>query len=177
MRTAASPGQERPVIIALLAVLGVDLIVIAVLLAGVLGRRRWIRRQPDAFKGAIRVTSGSIHRLPARWHRGYGRWVRDILVWTPAPFLLRNILVPVDRVTGPVRPAEPGQVKRLGAEPAIASLTSDDSTIEIATAAKNRELLLAPRDTAGGQLVPKDGRTARTGRHSADPQQGSQHPQ
>jgi len=33
-------------ILALLAVLGVDLIVIAVLLAGVLGRRRWVSRQP-----------------------------------------------------------------------------------------------------------------------------------
>jgi hypothetical protein len=64
------------VIIALLAVLGVDLIVIAVLL----GRRRWVRRQPDAFKGAIRVTDGRIRWLTARWHRGYGRWVRDVLV-------------------------------------------------------------------------------------------------
>src|SRR5689334_14938165 len=58
------PDKERPMIIALLAVLGVDLIVIVVLLAGVLGRRRWVRRQPDAFKGAIRVTSGSIPGAP-----------------------------------------------------------------------------------------------------------------
>jgi hypothetical protein len=150
------PGKECPMIIALLAILGVDLIVIAVLLAGVLGRRRWVRRQPEAFKGAIRVTSGRIHWLPARWHRGYGRWVRDILVWTPAPFLLRNILIPVDRVTGPVRPAEPGEVKRIGANPAIAAFTSDHSTIEIAAAAKNRQLLPGPRSAAGERLVPKD---------------------
>jgi hypothetical protein len=32
-------------------VLGVDLIVIVVLLAGVLSRKRWIRRQPGAFPG------------------------------------------------------------------------------------------------------------------------------
>jgi hypothetical protein len=146
-----------PVIIALLAVLGVDLIVIAVLLAGVLGRRRWVRRQPEAFKGAIRVTSGRIHWLPGRWHRGYGRWVRDILVWTPAPFLLRNIVIPVDRVTGPVRAAEPGEVRRIGADPAIAAFTSDHSTIEIATAAKNRQLLPGPRSAASERLVPKDG--------------------
>ena len=38
-------------IIALLAILGIDLIVIAVLLASVLTRRRWMHRQPDAFKG------------------------------------------------------------------------------------------------------------------------------
>jgi hypothetical protein len=154
---SCQPGKECPMIIALLAILGVDLIVIAVLLAGVLGRRRWVRRQPEAFKGAIRVTSGRIHWLPARWHRGYGRWVRDILVWTPAPFLLRNTLIPVDRVTGPVRPAEPGEVKRIGAAPAIAAFTSDHSTIEIATAAKNRQLLPGPRSAAGERLVPKDG--------------------
>lgn len=51
----------RAMNIALLAVLGVDLIVIEVLLPGVLGRRRWLRRQPDEFKGATkRVTGGSI---------------------------------------------------------------------------------------------------------------------
>ena len=38
-------------LIALLAVLGVDLIVIVVLLAVVLLRRRWVSRQPGAFKG------------------------------------------------------------------------------------------------------------------------------
>jgi hypothetical protein len=41
-------------LIALLAVLGVDLIVIVVLAAGMFSRRRWVSRQPGAFKGAIR---------------------------------------------------------------------------------------------------------------------------
>jgi len=36
-------------LIALLALLGVNLIVIVVLLAGVLSRKRWITRQPGAF--------------------------------------------------------------------------------------------------------------------------------
>jgi len=129
-------------ILALLAVLGVDLLVIAVLLAGVLGRRRWVSRQPDAFRGAIRVTSGNIHRLSGRWHRGYGRWVRDVLVWTPAPFLLRNALVPVDDVTGPLRPTESGEVRRVGHDPVIITLASDDAIIEVASAGKNRDLLL-----------------------------------
>ena len=38
-------------LIALLALIGVDLIVIVVLLAGVLSRKRWITRQPGAFRG------------------------------------------------------------------------------------------------------------------------------
>ncbi len=42
-------------LIALLAVLGVDLWVIVVLLAVVLSRKRWVSHQPGAFKGAIGV--------------------------------------------------------------------------------------------------------------------------
>ena len=41
--------------IALLVVLGVDLIVLVVSLAFVLGRKRWVTRQPGVFHGAIRV--------------------------------------------------------------------------------------------------------------------------
>jgi hypothetical protein len=83
-------------LIALLALLGVNLIVIVVLLAGVLSRKRWITRQPGAFKGAIRVVDGAVPGLGLKWKRGYGRWVRDILVWTKAPFLFRNELVVAD---------------------------------------------------------------------------------
>jgi hypothetical protein len=42
-------------LVALLAVLGVDLIVIVVLLAAMLTRRRWVSHQPGAFEGAIRA--------------------------------------------------------------------------------------------------------------------------
>jgi hypothetical protein len=67
-------------------VLGVDLVVIVVLV-GVLARRRWVSDQPGAFGGAIRITGGGVPGLGTRWMRGYGRWVREILVWTKAPFL------------------------------------------------------------------------------------------
>jgi len=80
-------------LIALLALLGVDLIVIVVLLAGVLSRKRWITRQPGAFRCAVRVVDGEVPGLGVKWKRGYGRWVKDILVWTKAPFLFRNELV------------------------------------------------------------------------------------
>jgi hypothetical protein len=80
-------------LIALLAVLGVDLIVIVVLLAVVLSRRRWVSHQPGAFKGAIRIVQGDVRGLGRKWRRGYGRWVGQVLVWTKAPFLFRNELV------------------------------------------------------------------------------------
>jgi hypothetical protein len=104
-------------VIALLAVLGVDLMVIVVLLGAVLTRRRWVSHQPGAFKGAIRVLKGEVSGLGGKWKLGYGRWVRDVLVWTKAPALVRNELVAVDRLAGAVRAAESGEVKRLGSHP------------------------------------------------------------
>ena len=84
----------------LLPILGVNLIVIVIFGALVLGRRRWLRRQTGWFPGAMRVTSGDIDGLGPKWKRGSGRWVRDVLVWSKAPFLFREELVPVDRILG-----------------------------------------------------------------------------
>jgi hypothetical protein len=130
-------------LIALLAVLGVDLIVILVLLAGVLVRRRWIRRQPGAFPGAIRVASGELDGLGSKWRRGHGRWVRDVLVWTKAPLLLRNVLVLADSLNGQ-RAAASGEVKRLGDEPIVIALTTGGARIETAASGEHRDLLLGP---------------------------------
>jgi hypothetical protein len=73
-------------LIAPFAVLGVDLVVIVVLVAVVLARKRWVSDEPGAFRGAIRITGGEVPGLGTRWMRGYGRWVREILVCTKAPF-------------------------------------------------------------------------------------------
>ena len=53
-------------LIALLAVLGVDLIVIVVVPAFVVSRKRWLMKQPGAFRGAIRVAGGEIDGLLAK---------------------------------------------------------------------------------------------------------------
>lgn len=135
-------------LIALLAVLGVDLIVIVVLLAGVLSRRRWISRRPGAFPGAIRVADGELAGLGSKWRRGHGRWVREVLVWTQAPLLLRNELVPADRLDGE-RAAAAGEVKRLGDGPVVVTLTTGEATVEIAASQKDRDRLLGPYREAG----------------------------
>jgi hypothetical protein len=85
-------------LIALLAVLGVDLIVLVAFAAIVITRKRWVKRRPGAFRGVIRVASGEIDGHSPKWRRGYGHWVRDVLVWTKAPFLFRNELIPTDRL-------------------------------------------------------------------------------
>jgi hypothetical protein len=132
-------------LIALLAVLGVDLWVIIVVLAGVLSRKRWVSHQPGAFKGAIRVVEGDVPGLGTKWKRGYGRWVRDILVWTKTPFLFRNQLVLADAPMGKARDARPGEVRRLGKHPAIVPLVVDSGArIEVAASAERQELVLGP---------------------------------
>src|SRR3954471_5624777 len=105
-------------LLALLALLGVNLIVVVALLGMVLTRKRWVKHQPDAFRGAIRVTSGEVDGLSVNWRRGYGRWVRDILVWTKAPFLFWNEVLATDRL-GENRPTAAEHVKRLGDHPLV----------------------------------------------------------
>lgn len=127
-------------LIALLALLGVDLIVIVAFVALVLARRRWVKRQPGAFAGAIRVTTGKVDGLGSKWKRGYGRWVRDVLVWTKAPVFFRNELVPIDRLESE-RSADPGEVKRLGDGPVVIGFESDEATVEVAARAEARSLV------------------------------------
>ena len=132
-------------LIALLAVLGVDLWVIVVLLAVVLARKRWVSHQPGAFKGAIRVIEGDVPGLKAKWKRGYGHWVHDILVWTKAPFLFRNELVLAEALAGEARAAKPGEVRRLGKHPAVVPLAVEGGArIEVAASADGREQARGP---------------------------------
>jgi hypothetical protein len=133
-------------LIALLAVLGVDLVVLVAFAALVLARKRWVRRQPGAFRGAIRVAGGDIDGLRRKWGRGYGRWVRDVLVWTKAPLLFRNELVPADSVDEQ-RSARPNEIKRLGDQPTVIRLRTGEATVEVAADAEHAELLLGPYRT------------------------------
>jgi hypothetical protein len=130
-------------LIALLAILGVNLIVVAALLAFVISRKRWVKRQPGAFRGVIRVSHGEIDGLRSKWGRGYGRWVRDVLVWTKGPFFFRNELVPADGLEGQ-RPAVPDEAKRLGEHPVVVRLRIGGGEVEIAAHEDDSELLLGP---------------------------------
>jgi hypothetical protein len=131
---------------ALLLLLGVNLIVIVVLLALLLERRHWLMRQTGEFAGAIRVSDGTVDGLGAKWRRGYGRWVRDVLVWTKAPLMLRQDLVAVDRLAGE-HSAAAGDVKRLGDNPVVVAFTADGATIEIAARDGHRSLVMGPFTT------------------------------
>jgi hypothetical protein len=121
-------------VIALLAVLGVDLVVIVILLASVLSRKLWVSHQPGAFKGAVRIADGEVAGFKTKWKRGYGRWVGNVLVWTKKPFLFRNELVVAEPLAAETRTAEPGEVKRVGKHPVVVAIAVDGGgRMEIAT--------------------------------------------
>ena len=130
-------------LIALLAVLGVDLITLVAFAAFVFARKRWVKRQSGAFHGAARVASGEVDGLRPKWKRGYGRWVRDVLVWTKAPFLFRNELVAADGLEEE-HPAQPGEVKHVGEHPTLIRVRAGEATVEIAAAGEDAELLPGP---------------------------------
>jgi len=127
-------------LIALLIALGVDLIFVVAFAALVLGRKRWVKRQPGAFAGAIRVSSGDVDGLSPKWKRGAGRWVRDVLVWNKAPLLLTSQLVAVDGISGE-RQANDGEVKRLGDKPIIIEFAADGAEIQVAARPEQRALV------------------------------------
>src|SRR3954454_578674 len=130
-------------LIALLALFGVNLVVLVVLLGVVLTRRRWVAHQPGSFRGVARDVTGEAHGFHRKWRPGHGRWVHDVLVWTKGPFFFWNELLPIDGVTGE-RPARPGEVRRLGGEAIVATLTSAGATIEIAARGQDGDLVAGP---------------------------------
>jgi hypothetical protein len=130
-------------LIALLAVLGVDLMVIVVLAGFVLARKRWVKRQPGVFPGAIRVADGEVDGLRPKWSRGYGRWVRDVLVWTKGPLLFRNELVAADGLDEQP-PTSSDEVKRLGERPALIRVRVGEATVEVAAEEEHAEQLPGP---------------------------------
>jgi hypothetical protein len=142
--THTSLEWQRPtMVIAFLALLGVDLIIIVGFVASVLSRKRWVMRQPGAFRGAIRVADGEVDGIGPTWHRGYGRWVRDVLVWTKAPFLFRNDLVAVDGLDER-RPTRTDEVERLGEHPVVVRVRAGTAAVEVAAGRDDEVLLHGP---------------------------------
>ena len=70
------------------------------------------------------MSGGVVEGLSPKSKRSSARWVRDGLVWSKAPFMLRNELVPVDRLLGSIRRTPPG-----------------GATIEVAARAGHRALV------------------------------------
>jgi len=127
-------------LIALLVVLGVDLVVVLAIALLVIGHARLLKRQPGEFDGAIRVTSGEVEGLRSTWTRGSGRWIGDVVVWNGAPLRLRSTVVGIDEIAGE-HDAHPTEVKRLGKHPVVVELVTGSSVIDVAADAGDRDRL------------------------------------
>jgi hypothetical protein len=144
------------VIVALLALLGVDLGVILVILGAALYRRRAVKGRRGAFKGKLRVTEGELDGFSSKWKTGYGHWVHDVLVWNPAPLYVRTQLIPVDGTDASGIRAANGRVRGLGKRPVVAPLVGERRRrFELATAEEDHDAALGPfaQTSAVGSLV------------------------
>jgi hypothetical protein len=129
-------------LIALLAIIGVDLIVSVVFAIVVSGCRWWVRHHAGAFAGPALVADGDLAEFGTRRRRGDGRWVRDVLVWTPVPRCLRNAIVAVDGVDR-VR-AAPGKVHRMGADPLVITVITGAARLAMTVNGSDAVLVTAP---------------------------------
>jgi hypothetical protein len=130
-------------IIALLVALGVSLWVIVALVALMVFRRRWLRRQPGAFPCAIRSVKGETPRVGGRrWRRGWGRRSDGLLAWDPMPTLVGSSLLEVAEVVES-RPAAAGEIRRMGDHPVIVELAlAGGATVALALHAEHAALAL-----------------------------------
>lgn len=137
-------------VFALLAVLGVDLIVIAALLLAQIARRRWLARR-GAFPARLWLVQANSEELSDELSEkkklGRARWIRNVLVFSRAPLFLSNNILLIDGVQGVPRPALPGEVKRLGSDPVILLLATDGATVALAAPSEHEHDAMAPFET------------------------------
>jgi hypothetical protein len=140
-----------------LVVLSVLVGTAALVVAAVVIRRRSVRSGPGAFRARIRVSEGAVEGLSRDWRDGYGRWVRDVLVWDSAPFLFQTRLIPVEGVdTSGIHGATTADASHLGKDPVVLPfVTEDHGHLEIVVSASDRDPALGPfaRAAAVGSLV------------------------
>jgi hypothetical protein len=118
---------------------------IVVLVAVVLARKRWVSRQPGAFRGAIRVTGGEGPGLGTKWERGYGRWGPGDSCLDDGAVLVPGLAGGGRRCVGVARAADPGEVRRVGEHAAIVALAAGGGArIEVAVSADGRERASGP---------------------------------
>lgn len=132
---------------ALLALLGVPVWLVIGMLTGALYSRHRYRQQPDVFRCAGRVHSGSVDPFAQDWGRApvYGRWVHDVLVLSRGLALVRVIAVPVDAVVGGPEEVSHDPPRGLGDDPVAVTLRTDDGSVfEFAADAADRERLRGP---------------------------------
>ena len=135
-------------LVALLVVLGVDLLVIAGLVTAMVLRRRWLSRH-EAFKCRMRVVEGAVEGARRKWKSGRARWVGDVLVFSPSPLLFGSWLMPVTGASDEPHWATGKEGKGLGEGSVVGRLVIEGGAV--ALAAPLRSNLAPPTTAVGGQ--------------------------
>ena len=128
---------------AILAVLGVPLWLCALGILVLVLRNSSLRKRRGDVSVRMRTASGK------RWHRGHAVWVHNVFVFRGSPAAWKEQLLWVTtlstRAAEPEQPRGPKGVHRLGDDPMIASLVTDDGNIvEFAASEVDRALLEGP---------------------------------
>ena len=125
---------------AVLAALGVPLWLCAIGIFMLLFNNRRLRKR----YGDVPVR---VRRPPKkRWTRGHAIWVSDVFAWRGSPAAWNEELLWVsDATPRAAAPEERKKLRRLGDEPAIATLTAaDGETVEVAAASEQASAVLGP---------------------------------
>lgn len=125
---------------AVLVMLGVPLWLCALGILALVYRNRSLRqRQGDL---PVRV----LRPGKTRWTRGHAVWVSDVFAWRGSPAAWREDLFQVTAATvGVLEPEELAKLRRLGDNPAVATLTpAVGEPVRVAVASEHRAALLGP---------------------------------
>jgi hypothetical protein len=131
---------------AVLALLGVPLWLCALGILALVYRNKSLRER----HGDIPVRVLRAGRT--RWVRGHAVWVSDVFAWRGSPAAWQeDLLHVVDARIGTLAPEELKKLHRLGDNPVVVTLTTDEGDpVRVAAAANHRAALLGlPRSQAG----------------------------
>ena len=127
-------------LIAVLALIGVPLWLLAVALWVLLAQNRSIRNRPGNIPNRFRASKEK------RWRRGNSLWVHDVFAWIGSPLPIKQCLVGVARTESrsPTQD-ELKSLKRLGPDLAIVCLIDDHgASHELAVASEHYQVALGP---------------------------------
>ena len=133
---------------AILAVLGVPIwLVVAGLGVALLRSRSQFKKRPGVFMAKIRLRSGSFEGIGEKWTPMpiAALWVHDVLLVHKGLPLVRTLPVPVAEAVGTAQAADPGEIKRLGEQPALLTFRLDNGAeLELATPGDSSSVALGP---------------------------------
>jgi hypothetical protein len=130
---------------ALLASVGLSIVLAAVLVMMSRRRRRQVERCYGTFRCKVRVHAGAVAGLSPEWpRRAYrGRWVHDVLLVHRGFFFARTTDLAVRSVDGEVKRVP--STKRIGPLPVMMPLTLDSGeVVHVLAAGADATLLAGP---------------------------------